>query len=177
MIDARGRPLTTDAIVVRNLTREAELFVPLIALSNPEIIVPTGPGWVQALSALWLAVFMLIPLINRERRRVGDLLAGTLVVRDPRATLQRDMAHTEHSTKLTFSAAQLEMYGVYELQVLEDILRDEPRRSQALNVVAKKPAATSGASRRTSSDPGCAHRPPSHREFRARCDNEHRGGP
>ena len=60
--------------------------------------------------------------------RVGDLLAGTWVVRAPRRELQRrgrrcrGRALPDHQ----FTDAQLDVYGVFELQTLERVLRDAP---------------------------------------------------
>jgi uncharacterized RDD family membrane protein YckC len=143
VIDARGRPLGADAIFVRNLTREVELFLPLVALSAPDQVMTAGPGWVRALSVLWLGIFLLLPLLNKERRRIGDLLAGTLVVRDHVASLDRELAAAGPTGAGTpagprFSAEQLAMYGVYELQVLEQVLREAPDASPNVTAVAAK---------------------------------------
>lgn len=140
VLDAGGRPVTADAIVVRNLTREVELVMPLSVLSSPEALVSSGPGWLRVLAVLWVAVFLLFPLFNRQRRRIGDLLAGTVVVRDVRRALERELAEPgpEAVTELTFTDEQLRQYGVYELQVLEDLLRDGTGRTEALELVAKK---------------------------------------
>jgi len=141
VIDAQGRMLSSDAIVVRNLTREVEVFLPLVALANPELIVAGGPGWVKLLSISWLVVFLILPLLNRQRRRIGDLLAGTLVVREHRVRLGRELssgpeARKKPSASLHFTGEQLAVYGIYELQVLEDILRDD--EPEALAAVAER---------------------------------------
>lgn len=136
VIDGRGRQLDADAVVVRNLTREVELFVPLAALADPSLVVTDGPGWVRGLAVLWLGVFLVFPMLNRERRRIGDLLAGTLVVREPRIRLEPDVSERSRGETLEFTAAQLALYGVYELQVLEEVLR-EPVAAEAIETVAR----------------------------------------
>lgn len=146
VVDARGGPLEPISLVVRNLTREFEIFAPLLLLTNPESVAQSGPVWVRWLSVLWVLGVLVIPLADSRRRRLGDLLAGTMVVRDPRRRLQRDLADDERASqrarseddKAIFSTRQLEMYGVYELQVLESLLRDEPRRSATLDAVAER---------------------------------------
>lgn len=136
--DAGGGALAPDQVVVRNLTREVELFLPLVVLSHPEVIVSAGPGWVKVLAALWLGVFFLLPLLDRDRRRIGDLLAGTIVVREPRTALRKDLlAAPARAEELAFTRAQLAMYGVYELQVLEELLRKDSPRADALASVAE----------------------------------------
>ena len=72
-------------------------------------------------------IYVLLPLFNRHRLRFGDMIGGTLVVLAPRETLLRDLA--EGKTKSTrarynFAREQLQMYGEYELKVLEEVLRE-----------------------------------------------------
>jgi uncharacterized RDD family membrane protein YckC len=142
VVDASGGPLRPEAIFVRNVTRELEVFWPLGAwLRLRDSGVSEGPFLLVAS----LAVFLLglLPLLNRDRRRLGDLIAGTMVVSVPRAILLEDLgmrrarARATSASELTFTAVQLEHYGVYELQVLEDVLRQRADR-EALLVVAEK---------------------------------------
>lgn len=144
VVDASGGPLQPLSMVVRNLTREVEVFLPVVALQNPELVASAGPGWVRAFSVLWVLAFMLVPLFDRRRRRLGDLLAGTMVVREPRRVLDRDLAARRAADEqaadagAVFTARQLEMYGVYELQVLEKLLREEARGSRTFEAVAER---------------------------------------
>jgi len=64
-------------------------------------------------------------LFNRDRLRVGDLVAGTWVVRNEKAGLSADLVGSAYQARRTFPRAALELYGVYELQTLEDVLRKE----------------------------------------------------
>lgn len=140
VIDANGGALAPESVVVRNLTREVELVLPLAALNFPELLVDTGPQWVRALAVGWLLVFLLFPLMNRDRRRIGDLLGGTLVVRDPRSTLLPELGVESAAAPdaLVFTRAQLELYGIYELQVLEELLQNGSNDPQALRTVAER---------------------------------------
>lgn len=130
-IEASGGPLRAEAIVARNLTREFEIFLPVAALSAPQALFPGAPGWAALLAVAWLLVLGLLPLFNRDRLRVGDLVAGTLVVRDPSPVLLPDLT-TRTAEGWTFAPEAVEVYGVYELHVLEDVLRssglDRPDR-------------------------------------------------
>lgn len=139
-IDARGGPLTAEAIIARNLTRELELFLPMTALFAPGALFPGAPGWAALAAAAWMAVFGLLPLFNRDRLRVGDLVAGTVVVRSPDAVLLEDLAVARAREALAFDDAQLDAYGIYELQVLEDVLRGRGRHGhgEAVRTVAEK---------------------------------------
>ncbi|HET7826379.1 MAG TPA: RDD family protein [Anaeromyxobacter sp.] len=127
-VEARGGPLTAEAIIARNLTRELELFLPMAALFAPEGLFPGAPAWSRLAATGWMLVFGFLPLFNKDRLRVGDLVAGTVVVRTPDAVLLDDLAATRAREALGFTDEQLDVYGVYELQVLEDVLR---RRGQA----------------------------------------------
>ena len=124
-----GGRLTGDAVIARNLMREIEVFLPLsmLAVANSE-------GQVDALTGLlgfaWAGVFLFFPFFNRDRLRVGDLLAGTWVIRTSRGKLARDLTTVPTLDNFVFTPAQLEAYGVYELETLEGVLRrsDAPAR-------------------------------------------------
>lgn len=131
VIDRHGGPLRPDAIFARNLMREIELFMPATLLLLGE----RGgvEGWLTILVLLWLAVFVLMPFFNRDRMRVGDLVGGTWVIVAPRAQLLQDLAKPRTAAAgavaagpggYRFTKAQLDVYGIYELQVLEDVLRN-----------------------------------------------------
>ena len=114
-----GGRLTADAVLARNLVRELELFLPLSLL----FLQGTGADlWLMLLGIGWAWIFLFLPLFNRDRLRVGDLLAGTWVVRTPRRRLLTDLAAAS-GPSLAFTAAQLNVYGIKELHVLEDVLR------------------------------------------------------
>jgi uncharacterized RDD family membrane protein YckC len=131
-ISRDGGPLTGQAILARNLTRELELFLPLVALSQPRLLIDLDERWALPIACAWLALFAVLPIVNRERLRFGDLLGGTVVVRVPRPALLADLASVEslRSGAYTFTAAQLDIYGIAELQVLETIMR---RASDTMN--------------------------------------------
>ena len=122
MAARNGGALTADAIFGRNAMRELEVFLPatfLFSQSQGGV-----DAWLRTLAVIWCGVFVLFPMFNRDRLRVGDVVAGTWVVKAPRRTLLRDMARTTApSGDFAFTAAQLDAYVVKELQVLEDVLR------------------------------------------------------
>jgi hypothetical protein len=79
---------------------------------------------IYVLTFSWVALFLFFPLFNRDRLRVGDLLAGTWVVHTVRAKLADDLVGSATAVpRRVFSEAALELNGVYELQTLEDVLR------------------------------------------------------
>ncbi len=138
-----GGPLTAEAVFARNLMRNLEFYVPAVVLFFPGAFLPEGPGWGRFLAAVWLLVFALMPLFNRDRLRCGDLVAGTLVVKAPAALLLSDLAARPADVRparrtdvrapgeppplplneFSFTREQLDIYGIHELQVLEDLLR------------------------------------------------------
>ena len=129
-----GGRLTTDAVLARNLTRELEVFLPLSLLS---VHGTAADGWLKVLGLGWAGIFLVFPLLNRDRLRVGDLLAGTWVIRTPRRRLLPDMAvQSGPGTAPSFTEAQLAVYGIKELHVLEGVLRT--RNPEAMGVVAAR---------------------------------------
>lgn len=136
-----GGRLTADAVVARNLIRECELFLPLMFLSyaaSQDMVA----RWTMFAGILWALTLSLFLLFNRDRMRMGDLIAGTWVVMAQRAKLADDMAtHTvadDHG--LRFTEVELGVYGIFELQELEKVLRhrdDRVRREVADTIRAK----------------------------------------
>ncbi|NIA71816.1 RDD family protein [Pelagibius litoralis] len=146
VIDRAGGYLRPDAIFSRNILREVELFLPMtLLLAGPE---DGSSGWINLLTLGWLSVFALLPFFNKDRLRAGDIVAGTWVVSAPKTFLLSDVAAgaktRQESTQTTdpefpFSRSQLEVYGIYELQTLEDVLRQKgPQTQETLLEVTKR---------------------------------------
>lgn len=140
-----GGPLTVEMVFARNLTREVELFIPLVVLFSPEVLAPDAGAGVQLASFCWAAVMVCLPFVNRRRARLGDLVAGTLVVAEPAAVLEDDLSHEPLVLGPThggpvFTREQLELYGKRELQVLEDALRRDPgdQKDELLAEIAER---------------------------------------
>jgi len=91
VIDARGGQLETSAVLARNLIRELEVWTPLRFLLASEVVWPEAPGWARVIAGAWAFVFMFMPVFNKDRLRVGDMIAGTRVVLHPRAVLVPDL--------------------------------------------------------------------------------------
>lgn len=132
VIRADGGPLTTEILLARNLTREVELFLPLVLLLNPDVLFAEHAGLVRTLAGLWVLALLFFPLCNPQRLRIGDLLAGTRVVVSPPVSLARDLADQRPkqaaataapAEEFGFAPAHLTIYGEHELTVLEDVLR------------------------------------------------------
>ncbi|QYU67262.1 RDD family protein [Leptolyngbya sp. 15MV] len=132
-----GGRLTPEAVLARNLLRDIELFLPLVLL----MVAPSGDaGPAGVAAALWFLVFVLFPFFNRDRLRAGDLIAGTWVVDAPRTRLARALstqgAAQGAASGLTgveyrFGEAELSVYGEYELQTLERVLREDRPEAMA----------------------------------------------
>jgi uncharacterized RDD family membrane protein YckC len=120
VIDRQGGPLLPSAVIARNLTREFEIFLPIgVSLS---LASAADRGVASLLSMLWIMCIGLLPLLNRDRLRGGDLIAGTMVIALPRRGLAADLAEGDFF-HYTFTDQQLMAYGAFELQVLEELLR------------------------------------------------------
>ncbi|MDU8942600.1 RDD family protein [Ovoidimarina sediminis] len=122
VISAEGRTLSVYAVVARNLTKEAEVFLPILFL-----LVNVQQDPVSAIvSGLVTLIALIVPMTNRKRQRIGDILAGTVVIRKPVAILLPDAATAPvelESQSFSFQTHQLDHYGAFELQTLEAILR------------------------------------------------------
>ena len=86
-----GERLTADRVIARNMMREIEFYLPLSFL-----FYNGAEGAGDALTALaglaWTCIFLFFPFFNKDRMRVGDLLAGTWVVNAPKRKLTVDLA-------------------------------------------------------------------------------------
>jgi uncharacterized RDD family membrane protein YckC len=120
VIARHGGRLTLDAVIARNALREVEAFLPIMLMiaslasqGYDTLILVCGLGW--------SAIFLFMPLMNRDRLRAGDLLAGTWVVRVPKRPLLPELsADVEENA---FTEAELDAYGVFELETLEQVIR------------------------------------------------------
>ncbi|MCE7029286.1 RDD family protein [Jiella avicenniae] len=122
VVSKDGSGLSTHQIVVRNLTKEVEVFLPVAFLLGGG----EGSLWFDGFMLVWLLVVVAVPIRSKANQRIGDLIADTAVVNEPRPLLLPDVAEAVGRTareRFVFSTAQLELYGAYELQVLERLLR------------------------------------------------------
>lgn len=135
-----GGRLTAEMVLARNLIRDIEIFLPLQLLVTAAM--PDGADYTGLMAGAWFLIFALFPLFNRDRLRAGDLIAGTWVVEAPKRKLEAVLSITEsanHGTSRTtgasyrFSDAELAVYGEFELQTLERVLREN--RPEAITAV------------------------------------------
>jgi uncharacterized RDD family membrane protein YckC len=119
VIARHGNRLTLDAVIARNAMREVEFYMPLgfLAARTAE---DGGGAWLATAGLAWSGIFLFMPLFNRDRLRAGDLLAGTWVIRAPRRALLPDLAA---GGAAAFTDAELDAYGVAELETLERVIR------------------------------------------------------
>lgn len=123
-----GGRLTAEAVIARNLLRDIELFLPLMFMTSGGIQ-GTLSNFAAWAGIGWVGIFLLFPLFNRDRLRCGDLIAGTWVVEAPRSTLGAVVASQVEvnadlpEDRYKFNDAELGVYGEYELQMLEQVLR------------------------------------------------------
>lgn len=139
-----GAGLTLDQVIARNLMREIEVFLPLSILAA-RASADVADTLTTIFGLVWALLFSLFPLFNRDRLRIGDLLAGTWVVEAPKVALVEDLSLRKDpiATRFQFSPAQLDTYGIAELQKLEEVLRRDDY--SALKAVAETIARKIGA--------------------------------
>jgi uncharacterized RDD family membrane protein YckC len=123
VINRSGGELSAYAVVSRNLTRQVEIWFPLMLLVGL-----TDPlSWFSLIFPIfWLICVTFFPLWNKDHLRAGDLLGGTIVISLPDEELLPDLTGAEEAKETThrgFTKEQLSVYGSYELHILEEILR------------------------------------------------------
>lgn len=121
-----GGRLSFGQVLARNMMREVEFFLPLSFL-GAGVGAETADTLTTVAGLIWTALFVGFPWLNRDRLRAGDLVAGSWVVHAPRPALLPDMsaAAPRRAQALLFTEAQLAAYGIYELQTLETVLRED----------------------------------------------------
>jgi uncharacterized RDD family membrane protein YckC len=131
-----GGRLSAEMVIARNLLRDIELFLPMVFLSSAS----SGGGdmgMAGLAAAAWFMIFALFPCFNKDRLRAGDVIAGSWVVEAPKRRLEAAMtaANQLEATQLkyNFGETELSVYGEYELQTLERVLREN--RPEALQPV------------------------------------------
>ncbi|MEM9228693.1 MAG: RDD family protein [Pseudomonadota bacterium] len=121
VISVDGRTLTPHAVTVRNLLKELEVFVPGSMLLASSTLDTAS----TLLLMIWIGMLATVPFSNRNRQRLGDILAGTYVVSLPKPVLLPDLAEAPEDpsdTRFPFEPHHLDHYGRYELQTLEALL-------------------------------------------------------
>ena len=140
-----GGRLSAEMVIARNLLRDIELFLPLVFLASASDGGDMGMAGLAATA--WFLIFALFPFFNRDRLRAGDLIAGTWVVEAPKRKLEAAMsaagAASPARTALPayrFGEAELSVYGEYELQTLERVLRENRPESlrQVYGAICRK---------------------------------------
>ncbi|HZY54176.1 MAG TPA: RDD family protein [Reyranella sp.] len=132
VINRRGGTLTPAAVIARNLMREVELFLPLSIIISGGAGIATDP-WTFAALLVWVCVLAFLPVFNRDRLRAGDMVAGTWVIIEPKPALLPELvSETAAAAAYRFTTQQLAVYGVKELQVLEEVLRSPMTSREAL---------------------------------------------
>lgn len=125
VVSLDGTGLKPGQVLVRNLVREMEFFLPMTFFFS------AGSNFTfnQIIAVVILLITTLTILLSRRSQRLGDYLANTVVIMDPRPVLLADLAVQEGAGAglgLRFTPAQLDHYGRHELHVLEDVLRVQP---------------------------------------------------
>jgi uncharacterized RDD family membrane protein YckC len=115
-----GSPLSLDAVFARNAMRELEIFVPILFMASQANKVEAAA---EIAALVWCGVFVFFPLFNRDRLRIGDMVAGTWVVHAPKRVMEPDIASQSGGRSIKFTPEQLGVYGIKELSVLEEVLR------------------------------------------------------
>lgn len=131
VVSRDGGRLTANSVLARNFIREIEVGLPF------QFLVMRGDqlsGWIVLFGLLWSGIFLFFPVFNRDKMRIGDLIAGTWVIHNPKAKLMGDISTTatpEIASRFAFTPQQADAYGIHELHVLEDVLRQSSQQVKA----------------------------------------------
>lgn len=143
VISADGQRLSAYQIVVRNLMKELEVFLPLTILFG----FGGADGLTQGMMFIWLVLMLATPFFQKRKQRIGDIIAGTYVIALPRTNLVAELTQDDGATakRFEFSPSHLEHYGRFELQTLETVLRSQPgvpglekREQEVVEAIARK---------------------------------------
>ena len=135
VVRRKGGTADADRFLTRNLTRNLEAIIPAVSF----YAAARGGEWTALIYLAWLIAFGGLAMFHRDRLRLGDLIAGTMVVKMPHAVLLTDLVAGKTTVKsedanraeleLQFTVEQLGHYGEHELHVLEDVLRKSDRKT------------------------------------------------
>jgi len=124
-----GGRLRVEMVIARNLLRDIELFLPLVFLASASDGGDMGAAGLAATA--WFLIFALFPFFNKDRLRAGDIIAGSWVLEAPKHKLEQAMSLEDGSqatgvpgAAITFDPEELAVYGEFELQTLERVLRE-----------------------------------------------------
>lgn len=142
VVDEAGGRLRLSALIVRNVSREVEVVVP----SQVLIVTMFGAaqyvfGWATWPLLAWLLIVAIFPFTNKDRKRLGDMLAGTVVVEQHKPKMLKDPAKAKTSQDFKFTRAQLAAYGEFEVQVLQRVLAETntpARMEPVVKAITKK---------------------------------------
>lgn len=121
-----GGRLTVSAVAARNLVRMIEIVLPFFSLVVAAID-QTASGFMVMVYLLWTAGMSFFLLFNKDRMRLGDLIGGTWVVLAKAKKMAVDLGTSTRGEMVdgpVFTPAELAVYGVFELQELERVLRE-----------------------------------------------------
>ena len=131
-----GGQLTANAILARNFVREVEVFLPLGFLLQGSFSGGGVNGWISLFGLIWSGIFLFLPAMNKDKLRLGDIIAGTWVIHSPKIKLLTDITKSRGNisgaaSRFTFTPEQLDVYGIHELHILENVLRKSTPESKA----------------------------------------------
>jgi len=118
-----GRGLDLRSLLVRNLLRDAELVSLLLLVRLVDQLSPRTPlpeTWV--LVVLAFAAIFAVPLLGAERRRLGDFVGDTVVIRTPNVPHLPEDALIACDADTAFTREQLGIYGTHEVRRLAELL-------------------------------------------------------
>lgn len=126
-----GGRLTVPSVMARNLVREGEIFLPLAFIFGA-LAEDTISKSLAIFGIMWTFGLGFFLLFNKDRMRLGDLIGGTWVVMAKRKKIAVDLAETQLGVSPgapVFTPAELSVYGIYELQELERVLRQRDKQT------------------------------------------------
>ncbi len=122
VVSSDGKGLSAYSVTVRNMMKEAEVFMPGLYLLASSAM----DGWTKLIVVVWVFILLIVPIRSKRNQRLGDIIAGTYVVEIPKPVLLPDLAvrgTAAPKDRFTFQPNQLDHYGRYELQTLETLLQ------------------------------------------------------
>lgn len=162
VVDEAGGRLRFSSLVVRTITREVEVLYPTMFFFTLWFNLQTlnfEYGWETWVMIAWLLFVGVFPFLNKDRKRLGDMLAGTVVVAVPKPKLGKDLGAAKVGQNFSFTLQQLAAYGEFEVQVLQRVLQQGENQTAGqqdlraiVDAIAKKVRYTSRIPKGTERD-------------------------
>lgn len=117
-----GEDLNAWTIWLRNSTQALEFSVPVSLVGLTYFTADTLFPIFAVMAGLIVTVMLVLPFLLSYEQRLGDFIAGTIVIEEPDRRTRFLPPFVQVSSSSSFEPEQLKHFGTYELQILESFI-------------------------------------------------------